>query len=112
MSTETRHRDLDVARAITRLERSIVLRLGEALKADGATIEEWRVLSFLGDGDGHPMTAIAEFAMLPPPTLTKVVDRMGRWNSYCGSVDTEDRRRSWSSSRPVAARPCGSGQLP
>jgi len=59
------------------------------------------VLSFLGDGDGHPMTAIAEFAMLPPPTLTKVVDRMVSLNlvlaagGYRGTADG-----SWSSSRP------------
>jgi len=39
-----------------------VQRLTEVLKSNGATIEEWRVLSLL-DGDvGHTMTEIAEFA--------------------------------------------------
>src|SRR2546427_552576 len=67
-------RELDFARQLTLVERSVVLRLAEALKAEGATIEEWRVLSLLGDGSGHAMNEIAEFAMLPAPTLTKIVD--------------------------------------
>src|ERR1044072_370791 len=45
--------DLDLARALTLVERSVVLRLGEARKAEGGTLEEWRVLSFLGGGEGH-----------------------------------------------------------
>ncbi|MET7574300.1 helix-turn-helix domain-containing protein [Streptomyces sp. NPDC005492] len=85
--------DLDFARMLTLVERSVVTRLGEALKAEGATLEEWRVLSFLGDGAGHAMTEIAEFALLSPPTLTKVVDRMVSLNLVLRRVDDEDRRR-------------------
>ncbi|MFG2025808.1 MarR family winged helix-turn-helix transcriptional regulator [Streptomyces sp. NPDC048825] len=85
--------DLDFARALTLVERSVVSRLGEALKAEGATLEEWRVLSFLGDGAGHAMTEIAEFALLSAPTLTKVVDRMVSLNLVLRRVDDADRRR-------------------
>ena len=85
--------DLDFARALTLVERSVVLRLSEALKAQGATLEEWRVLSFLGDGAGHAMTEIAEFALLSAPTLTKVVDRMVSLNLVFRRVDDTDRRR-------------------
>src|SRR5438094_583651 len=85
--------ELDFSRALTLVERSVVARLGEALKAEGATLEEWRVLSFLGDGAGRPMTEIAEYALLSPPTLTKVVDRMVSLNLVLRRVDDEDRRR-------------------
>lgn len=85
--------DLDLARALTLVERSVVQRLGEALKTEGATLEEWRVLSFLGDGDGRAMTEIAEFALLTAPTLTKVVDRMVSLNLVLRRVDDADRRR-------------------
>ncbi|MGW0425271.1 MarR family winged helix-turn-helix transcriptional regulator [Streptomyces sp. NPDC003015] len=85
--------ELDLARALTLVERSVVLRLGEALKAEGGTLEEWRVLSFLGDGEGRAMTEIAEFALLSAPTLTKVVDRMVSLNLVLRRVDDQDRRR-------------------
>ena len=85
--------DLDLARALTLVERTVVQRLGEALKAEGATLEEWRVLSFLGDGAGHPMTEVAESALLTAPTLTKVVDRMVSLNLVLHRVDDADRRR-------------------
>ncbi|TMR97187.1 MarR family winged helix-turn-helix transcriptional regulator [Nonomuraea basaltis] len=87
------HRDLDVARLLTLVERSVVQRLGAALKEDNASIEEWRVLSLLGDGNGHAMIEIAEFAMLPPPTLTKIIDRMVSLTLVHRRVDEADRRR-------------------
>jgi DNA-binding MarR family transcriptional regulator len=85
--------ELDLARALTLVERSVVLRLGQALKEQGTTLEEWRVLSFLGDGTGRAMTEVAEFALLTAPTLTKVVDRMVSLNLVLRRVDDEDRRR-------------------
>jgi DNA-binding MarR family transcriptional regulator len=87
------HRDLDFARLLTLVERSVVQRLGTALKAHNATLEEWRVLSLLGDGNGHAMIEIAEFVMLPPPTLTKVIDRMVSLTLVHRRVDEADRRR-------------------
>lgn len=83
----------DLARALTLVERGVVQRLGEALKAEGATIEEWRVLSFLDDSVGHAMTEVAEFALLTAPTLTKVVDRMVSLGLVLRRVDDADRRR-------------------
>lgn len=85
--------ELDFARVLTLVERRVVLRVGEALKAEGGTLEEWRVLSFLGDGTGHAMTEIAEFALLSAPTLTKVVDRMVSLNLVLRRADDQDRRR-------------------
>jgi DNA-binding MarR family transcriptional regulator len=85
--------DLDLARLLTIVERGVVLRLAEALKADGTTIEEWRVLCLLADRNGHAMTEIAEYALLPAPSLTKLVDRMVSQNLVIRRVDDVDRRR-------------------
>lgn len=34
------------------------------------------MLTILSDRQGHIMTEIADFAMIPAPTLTKLMDRM------------------------------------
>jgi DNA-binding MarR family transcriptional regulator len=89
----TQQQDLDFARLLTLVERNVVHRLTEVLKSNGATIEEWRVLSFLDGDGGRTMTEIAEFAMVQAPTLTKVVDRMVSANLVLRRVDDADRRR-------------------
>lgn len=78
---------------LARVERDITARLGAALKTAGSTVEEWRVTSLLSDGSGHPMTEIAEHALLPAPTLTKVVDRLVSAGLVYRRPDEEDRRR-------------------
>jgi len=92
-TTATVPADLDFARLLTLLERTVVQRLGDALKREGAAIEEWRVLLLLGDDAGHAMAEIAEFAMLLAPSLTKVIDRMVSVNLVHRRVDEADRRR-------------------
>jgi DNA-binding MarR family transcriptional regulator len=92
-TTATVPADLDFARLLTLVERSVVQRLGDALKKEGAGIEEWRVLLLLGDDAGHAMAEIAEFAMLLAPSLTKVIDRMVSVNLVHRRVDETDRRR-------------------
>jgi DNA-binding MarR family transcriptional regulator len=55
--------------------------------------EQWRVLTLLADGSGHPMSEIAGYAMVPAPTLTKIIDRLIERTLVYRRVDTEDRRR-------------------
>jgi DNA-binding MarR family transcriptional regulator len=93
MTTTGIPQQLDLARLLTLVERRVTSRLAGALKTDGATIDEWRVLSLLGDGSGHAMNEIAEFAMLPAPTLTKIVDRLVSAGLVYRRVDEGDRRR-------------------
>ncbi|WP_344897194.1 MarR family winged helix-turn-helix transcriptional regulator [Actinomadura meridiana] len=85
--------ELDLPRVLAQVERGIAARLGTALKAAGSTVEEWRVISLLADGSGHTMTELAEFALLPAPTLTKVVDRLVSAGLVFRRVDEADRRR-------------------
>jgi DNA-binding MarR family transcriptional regulator len=90
--TSARH-DEDLAHLLSQAERRVTERLSAALQREGLTLAQWRVLSLLSDGAGHPMTEAAEFAMLPAPTLTKVVDRMVSSNLVYRRPDLRDRRR-------------------
>lgn len=66
----------DLAHQLSRAERLLTGRVSAILAREECTVEEWRVLNFLSDGHGHGMTEIADFAMLPVPTLVEIVDRM------------------------------------
>jgi MarR family transcriptional regulator, organic hydroperoxide resistance regulator len=90
---ETARRDEDLAHLLSRAERRVTGRLSAALETEGLTLAQWRVLSLLSDGAGHTMTEAAEFAMLPAPSLTKVVDRMVSLNLVYRRPDLRDRRR-------------------
>jgi DNA-binding MarR family transcriptional regulator len=61
--------------------------------AGSLTIEQWRVLDLLCDGEGHPMTEIAGHAMVPAPTLTKIVDKLVEAALVYRRPAETDRRR-------------------
>jgi DNA-binding MarR family transcriptional regulator len=90
--TPARH-DEDLAHLLSQTERRVTERLSAALRLEGLTLAQWRVLSLLSDKAGHTMTEVAEFAMLPAPTLTKVVDQMVSSNLVYRRADLRDRRR-------------------
>jgi DNA-binding MarR family transcriptional regulator len=83
----------DLAHLLSHAERRLVRRLTVSLAAEGCSVEQWRVLSAVADGAGHPMTEIAEYALLPAPSLTKLVDRMITDNLVHRRPDPGDRRR-------------------
>jgi DNA-binding MarR family transcriptional regulator len=68
-------------------------RVAAALRTQQSSIEEWRVLSMLADRAGHSMSEIAEYALLPAPTATKLIDRMVSTNLVYRRIDPTDRRR-------------------
>jgi MarR family transcriptional regulator, organic hydroperoxide resistance regulator len=76
---------------VGRVEHLMTRRIEAAL--GGPTLEQWRVLDLLADGEGHPMTEIATHAMVPPPTLTKIVDRLIEAALVYRRPDEADRRR-------------------
>jgi len=67
--------------------------LAAALEGEDCSVEQWRVLALLADGRGHPMTELADFALLPAPTATKLADRMVADNLVYRRADPTDRRR-------------------
>ncbi|MEV0212094.1 MarR family transcriptional regulator [Micromonospora sp. NPDC050695] len=83
----------DLLRSLTRAERLLSRRLGVVLADDGLTIEAWRVLCLLADGQGHPMSEVSAEASLPPGTLTKMVDQLVDRNLVFRRIDPLDRRR-------------------
>src|ERR671911_319721 len=78
---------------LSHAERRVIRRLGEVLEDVGCTVERWRVLTLLADGATHSMSEIGEFALLPPPTLTRLIDRMVAENLAYRNADSLDRRR-------------------
>ncbi|GAB7110855.1 hypothetical protein JCM4814A_91730 [Streptomyces phaeofaciens JCM 4814] len=92
-TSSTPRRPHDLMRLLTRAERLAARRLQSALDEEGCSLDAWRVLALLSDGTGHHMTAIAEAAFLPAPTLTKLVDQLVDQNLVHRRVDPLDRRR-------------------
>ncbi|KIR66342.1 MULTISPECIES: MarR family winged helix-turn-helix transcriptional regulator [Micromonospora] len=84
---------VDLLRALTRAERLLARRVGGVLAAEGLTVEAWRVLCLLADGQGHPMSEVAAEESLPPGTLTKLVDQLVDQNLVYRRIDPQDRRR-------------------
>ncbi|MGC4851622.1 MarR family winged helix-turn-helix transcriptional regulator [Micromonospora sp. DT15] len=83
----------DLLRSLTRAERLLSRRLGAVLADDAISIEAWRVLCLLADGQGHPMSEVSVEASLPPGTLTKLVDQLVDRNLVFRRIDPIDRRR-------------------
>ncbi|AWW41153.1 MULTISPECIES: MarR family winged helix-turn-helix transcriptional regulator [Streptomyces] len=92
MPTPSR-RPQDLVQLLTRAERTAARRLQAVLDDEGCSVETWRVLALLSDGSGHHMTAVAEAAFLPAPSLTKLVDHLVDRNLVHRRVDPLDRRR-------------------
>lgn len=85
--------DRDLAHQLARAERLLSGRMSVLLEHEHCTVEEWRVLKMLADGQGHIMTELADFALLPAPTLTKLMDRMVSEGLVYRHADDRDRRR-------------------
>lgn len=57
------------------------------------SIEGWRVLGVLRGGDGFTMSDMAAAMSVPPPTLTRIVDKLVDGGFVIRRVDAMDRRR-------------------
>lgn len=83
-----------LAALLSRVERRVSDRVRvRVLDAANLTVEQWRVLCCLSDGQGRPMSSVAEFAMVPTPTLTRIVDKLVERALVYRRVDDIDRRR-------------------
>jgi DNA-binding MarR family transcriptional regulator len=82
-----------LAYVLAEADRAVNERLGEALEAEGVTVEQWRILRALSDGRGHSMGDLARAALMPHPTLTKAVDRLAERALVYRRQDDDDRRR-------------------
>ena len=85
--------DQGLVHLLSQVQSLATRRLTGALAERGCSLEEWWVLDALSAGGGRPMNEIAEYAMLPKPSLTKLVDAMVAGNLVFRRGDAEDRRR-------------------
>ncbi|MFI1361260.1 MarR family winged helix-turn-helix transcriptional regulator [Streptomyces sp. NPDC020898] len=86
-------RPQELLHLLTRAERLSVRRVQAVLDRFDCSVEAWRVLDLLSDGRGHHMTALADHAFLPAPSLTKLIDGLVDENLVFRRVDPADRRR-------------------
>lgn len=82
-----------LAQLLSQAERGVTRQLGRLLEKEDCTVEQWRTLVLLADGVSHSMSEVAEFALLPAPTLTRLIDRMVADNLAYRTPDPLDRRR-------------------
>jgi DNA-binding MarR family transcriptional regulator len=84
----------DLIQQLSQAESQITRRLAAVLAAHGdMTVDEWRVLDLLSDGQGRPMRDVSEFALLPAANTTRLIDRMTAANLVHRRTDPDDRRR-------------------
>jgi len=82
-------------------ERRIELGLLPLLEEFELTIEQWRVMSALHEEPGQPMTTLAEYAVLPPASLTRHVDKLVERGLVLRRIHHDDRRRVVAALSPV-----------
>ena len=75
------------------VERQLTAAVAVDLDREGVTVDQWRVLDGLSHREGRSMGEIGAAAMLPAPTLTKIVDRLVAGNLVHRRSDPYDRRR-------------------
>jgi DNA-binding MarR family transcriptional regulator len=92
-------------RVLAQAERQVARQLEPVLAEDQLTVDRWRVLDLLADGDGHAMFEIATAIAVPGPSLTKIVDRLVDAALVYRLVDDRDRRRvlAFASARGIEA---------
>lgn len=93
MSAETTPFDSYITYALAAAHRKVTQSLGDCLKTHGVQIEAWRVMELL-DGDARPtMGELARLALINPPTLSKLVDRMVSDGLVHRQVAQQDHRQ-------------------
>lgn len=68
--------DKNLAYALAAAHRNVTQLLNARLKKHGIQIEAWRVMECLDSGEKLTMGELARRALINPPTLSKLVDRM------------------------------------
>lgn len=82
----------EVASAIIRLERVVATRLAGIL-GEECSVDCWLALKLLSDGEGHAMSELIAHTLLPPSTVTRLVDGLIAGALAYRHADERDRRR-------------------
>lgn len=83
----------EIAHRVIRDERALTMRLAAILALEKCSVDRWCALLLLADGQGHAMSELIAHALLPPATVTRLVDGMIATGLAYRRVDEADRRR-------------------
>jgi DNA-binding MarR family transcriptional regulator len=75
-------------RLVSRLNQN----LGERLRRDGYSFQDWRVLAVLAAHDGITLSQLAEATVIPQPTVSRLVASLARRRLLQRRVRTGDSR--------------------
>ncbi|WP_050929692.1 MarR family winged helix-turn-helix transcriptional regulator [Aestuariivita boseongensis] len=79
--------------ALAAAHRSVHQSLSARLKKHGIQIEAWRVMECLDSGEQLTMGELAKRALLNPPALSKLVDRMVSDGLVHRQISRSDQRQ-------------------
>lgn len=82
-----------LADLIAQVHRRIEGSLSARLREGGLTVEHFRVLSALVEQNARTMSDLAAVALVDPPTMTKMIDRLVANGVVFRAPDPLDRRK-------------------
>lgn len=85
--------DLTLVEVVTLAQRRLARDLADAFLEEDSSLDQWRILRALADGEGHAMGELAESLQVPQPTLTRLVDGLGDSGHAYRRSAADDRRR-------------------
>ena len=90
---------------MNRLVARLNQNLGERLRRHGYSFQEWRVLAVLAGHDGITLSQLADAAVIPQPTVSRLVARLERRQFLRRRSGTRDSRfvEAWITRRGMAA---------
>jgi DNA-binding MarR family transcriptional regulator len=74
-------------------EQAVKHRLQPVLDEVDLTLDHWRIMSVLLVQPGLTMTTIADSAVVPAATLTRLIDKLAEQAVIVRRIDTADKRR-------------------
>ncbi|MEM7522192.1 MAG: MarR family transcriptional regulator [Pseudomonadota bacterium] len=85
--------DGQLAWMLARVNQRFEDDLAKRLKPEGLAVEQFRILDALTRGGPAPMNTLAKVALVEPPTMTKIIDRMVASGLVFRAPDDKDRRK-------------------
>ena len=79
---------------LTVAQRRVARQAAAALSEEGFTVDQWRILRALADGDGRSMGELADVLAMPAPTLTRLTEGLVDLGLLYRRQAEEDRRRT------------------
>ncbi|MFE2727592.1 MarR family winged helix-turn-helix transcriptional regulator [Kitasatospora sp. NPDC059327] len=78
---------------LTVAQRRLARGLSAVLDEEGCTLDQWRVMRALADGEGRAMGELAQVLLIPQASLSRVVDALADAGWVYRRQSDQDRRR-------------------